>query len=213
MAKGRTVVLAAILMVVVSSLWANEKVREEAKTFPSAGASLLEVELPVGDVEVRAYDGAEVKVAMAVLCDHEGADCREDAQKIVLDSATSGKALHLEVKGFPRRGGGISVDLTISVPRRLDLSVNVGVGRCDVEGLSRDVKVEVGVGKARVTGKAADVRSVELDAGVGNATLKVPGSTPKAEGFIGKSLSWPDGKGPGRISVDVGVGDVKVELD
>ncbi|MGA9753224.1 MAG: hypothetical protein WBS54_15690 [Acidobacteriota bacterium] len=213
MKRSRTVVLAAILLMAVSSVWAKEKVRAEEKAYPASGAASLEVEVPVGGVDVRAYDGAEVKVAMAVLCDREDADCRENAQRIILDSSTSGKALHLEVKGFPKHEGGISVELTISIPRGLDLSVSVGVGRCDVEGLSRDVKLEVGVGKATLTGKVSAVRSVKLDAGVGSAKLSVPGPSPKAQGFIGKSLSWSEGKGAARISVDVGVGDVKVDLD
>ena len=213
MRRSRTGVLAAVLLVTVSSVWAGEKVRSEEKAYPVSAAASLEVEVPVGGVDVRAYDGAEVKVSMRVLCDHENADCRENAKKIILDSGTSGKALHLEVKGFPEHEGGISVELTISIPRGLDLSVNVGVGRCDVEGLSHEVKLEVGVGKATVTGKASAVSSVKLDAGVGSAKLSVPGARPKAEGFIGKSLSWSEGKGSASISADVGVGDVKVELD
>ena len=86
-----------------------------------------------------------------------------------------------------------------------DLSVDMGVGELELTGkLTGSSTVDYGIGKAKLTliGNIDDYR-IELDKGVGGATLD--GEAMSDEGVYGS--------GQNRISVDGGVGNLRIQFE
>lgn len=202
--------IALALMVAALSVAASEKVRTVQESYPAASVKALSLDLPVGDLKLEAWDGKDVQVVMDITCN--SSDCREKAEGLKLESSTSDQTLTVAVKGFPKHdSGGIGVHLFVKMPPSLAFSADIGVGDAEASGLQGDVSIKIGVGDAELTGAASSVHSASLEAGVGDAHMSVPGKNPESTGFIGKVVSWSDGKGSATWRVKVGVGDIKAE--
>lgn len=190
--------------------------RELHDTFEVDDASRLHFELPVGEVKIEGSDRESVEVRVEIECKRRSSRCEARAEKIRLDSRRSGGSLHLAVEGFPKSmSNGPQVEATIFVPRNLAVYVEVGVGELEIAGLENDVEADLGVGEVDVTIGESAVKSVHLDVGVGDATLRP--SQPRAESsgflFLGNEIDWEDGEGRANVVVDVGVGEAEVRLD
>jgi hypothetical protein len=184
------------------------------RTFLATGVRLLHLELPVGELTVSDAAGDSVRVDGEVRCEAKaGARCRETARRLGLASAADGDRLRVSVEGWPKhRHEGMSVALTVTLPARLALSADVGVGEVEIDGLAA-VRVEIGVGEVRVTAPEPAVGRVHVDVGVGDAVLHAGRRTVAGKGFLGKELVWRQGAGRSAIQVDCGVGEVEIHLE
>ncbi len=206
------VVLIALFVLTLPAL-ASEKVRTVNKTYPVGQARELSLDVPVGGIHLEAYDGQDVQVTMTVTCHRSGWKCRDKSERIELVSHTRDGELKVEVKGYPRHSShGLDLRMDVKLPARLAFHLELGVGDVHVSGVEKALSIHVGVGDTTVQMPADAVRSVDLDAGVGGADLRVDGRHYRGSGFVGKSLSWSEGKGTARVKVEVGVGRVKVRL-
>ena len=91
----------------------------------------------------------------------------------------------------------------------------MGAGEVRISGLGRDLNVELGAGDIEIRMPEDAVRSVELQAGVGDAQLRrTRGSVETARAhLIGASVRWNEGRGDARVQAQVGAGDVDLVLD
>jgi hypothetical protein len=192
-------------------------VRSEAATFPLQGARLLEVEVPVGEIDVVAVDGDRIEARLAVICDEDSRRCRQQAARVRLRPERRGADLSIDVVGYPRTKGGRTpkAELELRVPRALALSLEVGVGEVDVRGSEGDLDVELGVGEVRVRVPERVVEEVSVDVGVGEANLhpRPSGTRSSRFLFLGNEIDWDGGSGRSRITVEVGVGEADVGLE
>ena len=82
--------------------------------------------------------------------------------------------------------------------------------------MSGDVRADVGVGEVRVRTQEEYVASVDLEVGVGGASMRPDPrrrSRERSWGIkLGDDLRWNDGDGEAHIRIDVGVGDIDVRL-
>jgi hypothetical protein len=88
----------------------------------------------------------------------------------------------------------------------------MGVGNLSVVGLEQAVEIDLGVGDADVRLPEASVRSVNLKAGVGEATLHLKSGRIQGTGFVHQGLRWT-GSGTANVEISVGVGDADLTLE
>jgi hypothetical protein len=186
------------------------------KTFKTDGAHDLRIDFPAGELTIVAADVVDVSATMTARCNDSDdySDCEERAERVRLLSDVQGGTLRLKLEGLPKANRhGFSIELRLEVPKSLGLSVDMGAGEVDIRGMEDDVTVELGAGDATVHAPEQSIHSVRLTVGLGDATLVHGHDRIEGKGFISKSLRWHEGRGPARIEVDLGVGDIDVALD
>lgn len=187
-------------------------VRRVAQTFPAADFKDARLDIPVGELEVVAGDDSQVSVDVEFRCGREGR-CREAAKDVRVLVTSSGDQFKLRLTDWPKLSGrGLSVRVKVAVPSSLPVNADLGVGELRVEGLEGGLVADVGVGEANVDLPAAAVGSVNLDVGIGDATLRADGRRHSSSGVGAKAIHWNDGKGQGKVDVDCGVGEAAVTL-
>lgn len=217
----KTIQAALLVVVTTISLAANDalarEVKSERQTVDAAGLDSINIEHPVGDLQVIGTSGNRVTIEMSVSCGRWFAgSCREKADRLELSVEQAGDVLFVRIDEMPNTVKSLSIDMEIRVPRRFAAEIEHGVGDTRVTGLRGDVSVELGVGDVMLTSEARWFRSVSLEAGVGDVDLRVSGRRGgEEEGFLflGNEIEWRDGKGQSHIEVEVGVGEADVRLD
>jgi hypothetical protein len=206
---------AAILFACTLSVQADTTVRTITKELPVEDAEWFFIELPIGELEVKGIDGDEVRFHLKIKCE-EGDDSkyRRAAEDIELDVNRRSEGIEIGLDHWPKfRNKGMSLEGYLEVPRQLVFEADLGVGEIDIFGMEDDIKIDIGVGEVSIEMDESAVRSVSLDAGIGDATLRVGGRRVKGSGFIGHGLDWRDGQGRAHLEVDCGVGSVEVFLE
>ncbi len=226
--------LALLLAATVLPSLAHSAPRLLTQTVPAAGLTRVTVSAGVGEVEVRAASGDEVR-AEVVLEPRRGglfssirAAEREVQEAVLTVSAADGElTLEVSTDSGDRR---FEERWTLTLPASLALELRVGVGNVRLDGLAGgvtlesgvgnallevgggDLEVELGVGDLTLVGPAAAYGPVTCSSGVGETRLRVHGQRVEGGGFLGGSSSWT-GQGPSRLEAEVGVGNAVVTLD
>lgn len=205
------------LLIAAPSAFADVEISHSEKSFDLASGRTLEVEIPVGEVIVEGTSGHTVRAELRVKCNQRTGKCADLAKKLTLVTREKGDTVHLEIDGWPKMGGTKpNVTVTLEMPRGSALEFELGVGDLKITGMASDLDIEVGVGHARIEMAESAVRAVDLEIGVGDAELRPRQKSADSSGFLGflgKEISWDEGKGEARIHVEVGVGDADVVLE
>ena len=213
MPRSLMTLLALLLAALPAMAEGDRKIRSR---YPVQGIDSLHLEIPVAEVRLEGFDGDEVEVEIFLECRRERrGDCLDLLNELRLTERRHGAILALELEGYPRWGKGrIEVEARVRMPRRLGLDLELSVGEVDVEQLEGDLHLEIGVGEANLWLRRQAVRSVRLDAGVGEVELHGAGGLEARRSlFVGSEVSWLEGEGESRVRVDVGVGEVSAWLD
>ena len=200
----KTTVATALLLCSTSALSAESV--ELNKSLPIKNAELLYIDVPVGQLEIETYQGDSIVLYIEV------AESKTNWFKSVdLDDA------HLRQKRDNNRLK-LSVNLEnttqhwkVKVPENIDLNLSIGVGEADLSGIGASLKMDVGVGSAQVVLSHDDYQSINLDAGVGDASLEDFNGVNTTRAVVSEEVDWA-GKGQHEINIDVGVGDVEVRV-
>ncbi len=207
----------AFLAVFVLTGWASPAAAGEIRTLTAslsaAGVESLRLDVPVGEVRIDG-GGDRISAEITLACDDDHRGCRQAAERVRLESETRGHRARLAVVDWPENGDrGLELQMTVHLPRRLTLSLKLGVGELHATDLGGDLGLEVGVGEAHLDLDESAVRTVEISVGVGEATLVVDGHRIEGSGFLGRSVDWKGGSGTSRVAVDCGVGEVTVDVN
>lgn len=210
-----TLLLATAL--VTGAAHAGDQAREISRSFKVADGQTLRLDLSVGEFRVEGADVDSVEADLRVECRWgDDDDCARMLDKVELVSRTSGRRLVIElVSDSSWRKSKLEVEGDFRVPRGGALEVDMGVGELTIEGVAADVSADLGVGELSIRVPAASVRSVSLDAGVGEAKLLGAGTSVEGRRslLVGSEVFWEDGEGEARIRADVGVGEATVYLE
>ena len=214
MTKKTALFFAAAMLLWATSAGAEEIVRSFQQQIPMGGAGEVSLDFPVGEITVEAWESPQVGVDVKLACNHKTSRCMEAAQALRLVYNTSGDRLRVEVKNWPKFGGtkGLHVIARINVPRDLPLRAELGVGELNIQGTTNKLTVDLGVGEVNITLPKEAIGSVDLDTGVGEATLVAAGRRIESSGLIGRELRWDKGTGRADVTVDCGVGEIDVIL-
>ena len=206
----------AIVLVTLSVVAAADAKtwRSETYKYDAAPLTVLEIDHPVGELEITPGQGETIEVLMRIECSSWRNKCGEKTADIELVGSQSGSSLELKVEGLPKTVNSLSIDLEITIPARLSLDVERGVGETTIRGIEGDIFVETGVGEVNVTAPARGVGRVTAECGVGDADLDVPDGSIRKDGFLflGNELKW-EGTGSSLIEVEVGVGSAEIDLE
>jgi hypothetical protein len=200
---------------------------------PAQGIDRVQIETGVGDVDIHAVDRDRIEVTVILTARRGGffssmKEAERDVDEAVLSSELVRGRLYLDVDsgagderfeeqwsvGLP---AGKEVELEIGLGDvaitglKSVLEVEVGVGNVVVLDAAGELIIEVGVGDVDIQGEAERFGDVDASGGVGDAKIKVAGERVSSEGFVGHSASWR-GYGPGRIEVEIGVGEAAITL-
>jgi hypothetical protein len=232
----RHLILASILVAGCAAPGAAADTRTLSGSVPAEGVQVVTLDSSIGDVEIRAVEGARDITVEVLLTPRRGGffSSKKRAEQDVEDASLSIKAsggelaLHVAPKGGDDRR--FEEDWRIEMPPAVAFELDHGVGDIDIRGLASrieidsgvgdvrvealggDIAVDIGVGDVLVRAPAAAYASAEGSGGVGEVSLTVVGEHIESGGFVGKSASWK-GTGSGRIEVSAGVGDTVITLD
>jgi hypothetical protein len=201
--KSKTVIFAAIFL--AGSLAFSA---QEVKTLGLAaqGIDKLGIDCGAGFLKVRgveALNSIEVKAEIYVggIADKKMKEFLEDHVKLTLEKKGSSALLVSRVDNRPfsffREA---RIDLTVNVPKKMDMRIDDGSGSIDVEGIIGHLTIDDGSGGIRVENIQGDL---EIDDGSGEIEIRdVAGNVTIHDGSggidvvkIGGSLTVSDGSG------------------
>ncbi len=211
----RTLATAILLSVFVSPA-ASASSRTISETFSLDGAETVRFELPVGEVRVETVPGREVTVDLELRCRWQGGDCSKAVEAVRLERRASKRWLLLRVDDRPSWGKlKVEIEGRVLVPRDAAVEIEMGVGKLEVRGVSRDLQIDLGVGEVTVRAARKDFGPISLDVGVGEAELLGPGERVggRRSLLVGSEIYSDLGEGASRLEVEVGVGEASVWLE
>jgi hypothetical protein len=189
----------------------QRSIREE-KRFTLTGTGPVEVDLRTFDgmIQVRSWEQNEVLVEI-----ERRAATQSEAEGLVVETSQEGGRIRVEARE-PRSernhfsfGPGTSVNLTVSVPRRLSLEARTGDGSIEVDGLTGTIGLDSGDGHVtalRVEGQLT-LRTGDGFIRVDDSTGQIDASTGDGQVDIAGRLDALNVRtGDGRVSVDVSDG-------
>jgi hypothetical protein len=194
---------------------ADEVVRTIDHQFSAADIAGIHLDFPVGEMQVDAGAGREVRIQLKLECDSQRQTrCVEAAKGVEVVAGRSGDRMHVQLKGWPKGGTrGLEAHFVVVVPRDLPLKAELGVGEMRISGVESDLNVDLGVGEVNVKMPESAVASVSVDTGVGEAGLFAQGHRWESGGLVSRELHWNEGRGKAAVNVDCGVGEAQVRLD
>ncbi|MEI5639876.1 MULTISPECIES: hypothetical protein [unclassified Pseudoalteromonas] len=179
------------------------------QSFDSNDISELEIDVPVGKVDLTTYQGSTVEIDILV----EPKDSDDwfgdvDLSEAVLENTTSGGTLALEIDS-----DDYELTWTVKAPEHLALDIEVGVGKIELQNLSNSAELEVGVGKIDIHTTTDDYNRILLDSGVGKTRMSgFSFSSEQQKSMVGSTSEY-NGSGRYNLDAEVGVGKIKLQRD
>jgi hypothetical protein len=169
-------------------------------SFAAGGVVILDAN--VGDVRVMPTD-QEGKLRL-VITSHKQEDAT-DAPHWVREFAANGSQAKIVLE-MPKHGNH-NFDVTLYVPKRSDLRLNLEVGDLTIEGITGNTDAELGIGELKMTVPDPHAyRAVAMSVHIGDVHAGAFGLEPS--GFLGKSVERKFSAGSYRLKLHTGIGDV-----
>jgi hypothetical protein len=210
--------------------------RTLSESIPASSIEHLELDSGIGDVEIRAVEGANEIAVEVVLTPRRGGffsskrKAEEEVASASLSSTTKGSRLDLHIAPKARDDRRFEENWSIQIPASVTIKLDHGVGDIDIRGTHSGIEIDSGVGEVRVEAQTGDVSidlgvgtavvrapavnyaSAEGEGGVGDARITAQGEKISSAGFVSHAATW-EGKGNFHIEVSVGVGDAVITLN
>ncbi|MBQ4844255.1 hypothetical protein [Pseudoalteromonas sp. MMG005] len=201
----KTIVLLVLLAAINTANAADNHIIKQH--FAIEDSQVLEIDVPVGNLEMIAYDGEQIEVSVVLKSQQHGNwyPHTNNLSDIKLKSQRNQNKLSLSIDEE-----NLQQHWHVKVPTAFRLDIEIGVGNVDIADLDNSAEVEVGVGKVRIDTYVSDFNSVSLESAVGNTSLI--GLVNKAQHHkkVIHSETIYHGKGAYNLEVEVGVGNIKV---
>lgn len=166
----------------------------------------IDFEISVAEVDIEIHDGNTIELDIALEADRGWwIFGREDIDDVDLTLIDRGDRLTLVLDE-----NNVEQEWRVRLPAHLAVSMEIGVGDVDIDGLANDLTLEIGVGAVQVDVADLDFDTIRLQTGVGDSSLRGFGrGTDNERHFVGAD-SFYQGDGEYRIGIEVGVGDARV---
>ncbi|MFY8285203.1 hypothetical protein AAEU31_17005 [Pseudoalteromonas sp. SSMSWG5] len=199
--------VAAIGLALTTTYAMAKDSRELNHNFAVSGASQLEIDFPVGSLEVENYGGSEVVVTVRIEPKNDKGwfGSEVDLSDIELSHSQSAGSLNLKLDN-----DDIQQSWYVKMPKSMAIDVELGVGDIEINDASNSVDIELGVGAVRIDSALDDYKRIELDTGVGDTKIRGLKNDANTSRKVVSSHSSYRGNGQYAIDVEVGVGDIKV---
>ncbi len=213
----------------------KEVVKECHVTFESKSDMEIFLNAISGELIVEETSGDEVVATMEARCHHDTGNCVEHFADLEFTSKWRGNKLSIGTnKGLGYKGDR-SVKTVLSIPRVNRLNVEIAAGQTDislnhVNELNVDMKageldIDVGqldsflnvnllAGEVKINIPEASVGEIDLDAGIGDASIRRDGikeSAPRSF-LVGARTHKYLSDGGAALNVDVQMGNIQLDL-
>jgi hypothetical protein len=178
-------------------------------SFELTGIEEVEFHAGVGKIDIVPSDGNEIRLMLEIESqEHDGwFGRRRDVSDVELESDVRGGRLVLR-----QTEEGTTTDWTVQMPDVARTSIEMGVGEIEAEFGATELDIDMGVGDVDVTLPESSTGEIDISVGVGEATLRGATDVDQERAFVSQEVQ---GRGEGDLDarIEVGVGDVRLELD
>jgi hypothetical protein len=188
---------------------------ERSIDLPVTADTVIDLRIPVGDVHIEGVAGNRLTAEMVVKCPDLESACAKRLGELQFVTDLEGDQLTLKTNknsSMKYRSGQVTTH--IRIPTVAKLNVDMFAGDLNIHNVQACLTVDMGAGDVDAEIPEELVASVMLDAGIGDASLRVDDryrSAPRSW-LIGAELSWKQGEGYCHVDVDLQAGDISVEL-
>ncbi len=232
----RHVALVALMISTAAVAAQAGESRTLTKSMAAGSINRLVLDSGIGDIDIRAAQGATEITIEVVLTPRRGGffsskrKAEQEVDAAVLSAQVKRDRLELTITREADDDRRFEENWSITIPATVAVKLNHGVGDVDIRGSDSgveidsgvgevrvevakgDISIDLGVGTAVVRSVAAPYASAEGTGGVGDARLTIRGEKISSGGFVSHSATW-EGDGTFHIEVSVGVGDAVITLD
>lgn len=198
-----------LMTVLVTTAKADEHVTR-THNFDLDGIEDIEFNNGVGRFEIIQTNGDEMRVMLDIESEKKGFFRRSaDVSDMDIEVKERGDRLYLS---FEEKNA--KAEWIVEIPKSAKIertSIQMGVGEVEVEIGETELEIELGVGEVFVEAPESSVGRVDINVGVGDASLRGGEILDRDSVFISKSING-EGSGNFSLEVDLGVGDVDVRL-
>lgn len=175
------------------------------------GVDELRIEFSVGTFRIEPSNGQKIVVDLTIKSEDSWSwlPFRRntiDLTGMELSERRRGRELALH---FDERN--VSTEWVIRVPPLAALYIEAGVGTVEGELPAMPVRVDLGVGSVALSASRGSVGPVKLGVGVGDTTIRGAAGNDSRRAMV-SSESSASGDGSHRVDIEVGVGDVSLDL-
>ena len=188
---------------------------ERTIDLPVTSETVVDLRIPAGDVHIEGTSGDRLTAEIVVRCPDEESGCAKRLRDLQFVTDFVGDRLVLKTNrnsSMKYRSGQITTK--VRIPEVSKVNVNMTAGDLNIHDVQACLSVDMTAGDIDLEMDEELVASVMLDAGVGDASLRVDDynrSAPRSW-LIGAELSWEQGNGYCHVDVDLQAGDISVEL-
>jgi hypothetical protein len=201
--------LALAMTLIAASISTNLYAADEKRiteTLTMNQGQNLEIDFPVGSIEIITVDGNELSIEIEIEGKDEGWFSKNrDVSNIELNKRVRDNRISLEIDE-----DNLNQEWVIKVPKSAAIDIEVGVGSIEIQKLENSVDADVGVGSIRIDTVLDDYKRIDLSTGVGDTSIKGFSGDLESSRNIVSSETRYSGNGEYSIEAEVGVGDIKV---
>ncbi|MGH9320393.1 MAG: DUF4097 family beta strand repeat-containing protein [Vicinamibacteria bacterium] len=187
---------------------AEETETEEFRFATGPSRPSIEVRLEEGSIEIRGSESSSVEaefVRRARSVDSEAA--RALLERIEVSAVQDGDRIRFEggAESLPSFGRDLRTDLTLRVPRDVNVDVQTGDGVIEIQGIAGEVVAETSDGRIHVERVAGELRLRSEDGSIRGLELDGPLEASTDDGEIALEGTFP------RLSAVTSDGDIRVD--
>lgn len=212
----------ALLLTVTITAHAEERVRHAFESsVPRGSVRRVIVDIPAGEINIRNGPPERLSVRGVVSRDPDGPRSRAKEQRIVDDTtveiyinddeAIVRRRFGPEAEGF--RGELFSgFDVTLELPRGVDIDLETRMGDVFIEGSFGDIDVDLRAGEIDVRLPRADVRELRASCRLGEVRTNIGDEIIEREGILPGRTRYLNRGGRSFVNVHTTLGEVRVTL-
>lgn len=189
--------------------------REMSAGIDFGSAEKVVVDFEVGELRIEVGSSSRVEVELDLRCKSRSASCERRLEEVEIFLEQRGSKVLVTFDGLSKKlSNKIETECLVRIPASAELSVDMGIGDLEIEGVTQDIFVDMGIGQVSLSLPERAVGSVYLDTGIGESKVwGSDGSISSSRPFlIGSEVEWESGPGKAEIVVDLGIGEIWVDL-
>ncbi len=194
----RQLFIALVMCLTLPSLSAAADERILEGTAVLGSDDRVVIDFPVGELVVEGVSGDRFQIEVEVRCKGDRDRCRERLDDVEIDISERRGTFYIEIAPHSkwRSWNSVEVEALVRHPARNPLEIDMGVGEVEIEDVAADLEVDLGVGEVSANLPLEAIRSVYLDAGIGETELLAPDGWIQGDRsfLIGSESHWSDGR-------------------
>ncbi|HEY8849372.1 MAG TPA: DUF4097 family beta strand repeat-containing protein [Thermoanaerobaculia bacterium] len=218
----RNVFAAALLLSASIALGDDQITHAFSASASRGGASRVVIDVPAGDVKIRSGAASAIRITGFVRRNYDGNNERNKQQRIAND-ITVGIDVHGDEAVISRKYGPSAnswsarswhstYDMSVEVPRGVDLDIRTKYGDVTLDGDFGNVDVDLTAGEIHLTVPRSSVRELNASVRVGEVHTDTGDLHEDHEGLFPGRTRFYNATGRSTINVHTTFGEVHVTL-